>query len=104
QVKGRAAHAHDGNPVVAVGGAVDVVRVAGQVGNDDLDLALLGPVEPIAADPAGPAFGKQQRLPVGSHADAIGKDQVLQGRVRALCLGVVANDAAVAAPFQAVDG
>ena len=54
QVVGRAAHAHQRQPVVAVGGQVDVVRVAGQVVEHHLAPALLRPVEPVALDARSP--------------------------------------------------
>jgi hypothetical protein len=43
QVIGRRAHAHQGHPVVAVRGQIDVVGVARQVVQHQLDLALARP-------------------------------------------------------------
>ena len=71
QIEGRRAHAEPGHPVVAIGGAVDVVGVARHVGDHAFDGAGFGAGEPVAMDAARPGFGEQEREAVVGHADAV---------------------------------
>src|SRR5580704_10757234 len=51
EIERRRAHADDRQPVIAVGGAIDVVRIARHVVDDDIESALVRTGIPIAADP-----------------------------------------------------
>ena len=102
EIERRRAHADDGEPVIAVGSEVDVVREARKVIHDDLDLPLLRAVEPVALDRAAEGFREQDRLAVAGDADAVGEFQAAQHGACGVGAGVVADDAAVAARFQPV--
>ena len=104
EIERRAAHADQRQPVVAVGGEVDVVGIARQIVDaPSRPLPRLRAVEPVALDRAAPGFGEQDRLAVAGDADAVGKFQVAQHGVRLAGVRIVADDAAVAARLQPVD-
>ena len=90
-------------PVIAVGGEVDVVGIARQIVDHRLDRAGLRAVEPVALDRAAEGFGEQDRLAVAGDADAVGEFQAAQHGARRVGVRIVADDAAVAARFQPVD-
>ena len=62
-----------------------------------------GPSSQKAADAAAPGFGEQHRLVVVGHAHAVGEQKIAHDRPRGARCGIVANDPAVASPFQRVD-
>jgi len=92
-----------GEPVIAVRGAIDVVRIARHVVDHDVEPAFLRTGIPIAAHPAAEGFGEEKRLAVRQHADAVREDQVRDFGVRFTRLRVVADDAPVAATLQRID-
>ncbi len=64
EIEGRRADADQRQPVIAVGGAVDVVAIAGQLIDHDLEFALARSFQPIAEDLAKRGAGDQHRLAV----------------------------------------
>src|SRR5437879_3319149 len=95
EIEGRGAHAGEGDPVRPVRRPVDVVGVAGEVVDEDLDLARLRAAVPVAQDPAQPGLGDEQRLPVVGAAHAVGEDEARQDRARLAGGGVVADNQTV---------
>src|SRR5262249_26461472 len=51
-------HANDRQPIMTVGRAVDVVRIAGQRGDDGFQAAAVWSIEPVALDAAAPGFSE----------------------------------------------
>ena len=103
KIERRRAHADDRQPVVAVRGAIDVVRIARHVVDDDVEPTFVRTGVPIAAHPAAERLGEEEQLAVRQHANAVREDQVRHFGVRFARLGVVTDDAAVAAALQRVD-
>ncbi|MPL88390.1 hypothetical protein SDC9_34410 [bioreactor metagenome] len=103
EIEARRAHAEPGHPVGAVRGAVDVVGIARHVLDDAFRGAGLRPLEPVAVDSAGPAFGEIQRLAVMRHAHAVGVAIAVEQRLRRAVPGVIDQQPAGAAVLDAVE-
>src|SRR5579863_3995532 len=87
------------DPVRPFRSAIDVVGIAGKIGDDPLDRTSFGAVEPISADAAAPSLGEQKRFVIVSEAHAVGEKKVAEYRPRDARRGIVADDPTVAAAF-----
>src|SRR6476660_1241711 len=93
-------HANDRQPIMTIGGAIDIVRITRQRSDDGFQAAALRSIEPVPFDAAAPSLGEEDGLAVVAGADPVGKLETANDRAGRIVARVVADDAAVAAALQ----